>query len=135
MKDRAILCVDDESIILLTLLQELKTMLGSSYVYEKATSAIAAFEIIEELAGDGIKVILVISDWLMPGMKGDEFLELVKIRYPSIRAIMISGHIDDAGTARVKNNDSVLSMLRKPWNPEELKELVLSVCNTDGVLN
>lgn len=132
MKDRAILCVDDEMIILLTLLQELKHMLGPDFVYEKATSAAAAFEIINELAADGIRVILIISDWLMPGMKGDEFLEKVKEIHPEIRAIMITGHIDEAATQRVMNNESVLTVLHKPWDPNELKDFVVSACGTSG---
>jgi response regulator RpfG family c-di-GMP phosphodiesterase len=107
-------------------------MLGPEYVYEKATSAAMAFEIINELASDGIRVILIISDWLMPGMKGDEFLEKVKEIHPEIRAIMITGHIDEAATQRVLNNDSVLTVLHKPWDPDELKDIVVSACGTSG---
>ena len=71
---KAIVCVDDEAIIVLSLKQELQNRLGDEYIYESAMSAEEALQVIEELSGDDVCVILVISDWLMPGIKGDEFL-------------------------------------------------------------
>jgi len=68
---KAILCVDDEILILLSLLRELKSFFGETFVYERATNANQAFKVIDELALEGIKLILIISDWLMPGIKGD----------------------------------------------------------------
>jgi CheY-like chemotaxis protein len=72
--DKAILLVDDEAIILLAMRRELRSELGPSFRYEIATSAEEGLAVIDELATDGVRVVLVISDWLMPGMKGDEFV-------------------------------------------------------------
>ncbi len=80
-RKKAILCVDDEMIILLALIQELKSSFGNEFLYEKATDANQAFEVIEDLELEGVKLILIISDWLMPGIKGDEFLEMVKLQH------------------------------------------------------
>jgi len=77
MGKKAILCVDDEVIILLALVQELKRAFGSQYIYAQATDAQSALKIVEDLAADDIQVIFIISDCLMPGMKGDEFLAVV----------------------------------------------------------
>ena len=73
MKKQAVLCVDDEAIILISLIQELKNAFGDTFVYEKALNANEAFEVIDVLVNEGIEIILIVSDWLMPGMKGDEF--------------------------------------------------------------
>ena len=31
-------------------------------------------EVIDELVGDSVEVLIIVSDWLMPGTRGDEFL-------------------------------------------------------------
>jgi DNA-binding NtrC family response regulator len=124
MGKKAILCVDDEVIILLSLIQELKSAFGSQFVYEQATSAQIALTAIEDLAEEGVSVIFVITDWLMPGMKGDEFLEIVCERYPAIKTIMVTGQADQDAIARVKKNASVLAVFRKPWNHDELVSIL-----------
>jgi CheY-like chemotaxis protein len=125
---KAILCVDDEIIILLSLVHELKSSFGDSFVYEKATSAFQANEVIEDLALEGIKLILIISDWLMPGIKGDEFLETVKQRYPHIKAIMITGQADQEITRRLIETGCVSDVIYKPWNKKRLVEAVKKCC-------
>ncbi|WP_319560273.1 response regulator [Marispirochaeta sp.] len=130
LSDKAILCVDDEAIILLSLLQELKRNLGNQYTYERATSAEAALRIIDELDQEGIRVVLIISDWLMPGIKGDEFIEIVKQKHPEIKVIMITGQADKSAIERVSGIASVVAVLKKPWRAEELIHTVRSTCST-----
>lgn len=120
----AILCVDDEMIILLSLIQELRGAFGDEYVYEKATDAYKAYEIIDDLSLEGIKLILVIADWLMPGIKGDEFLETVKSGHPDVRAIMVTGHADRDVVERLLSSGCVCDVLEKPWDHERLVEAV-----------
>ena len=98
MKKGAILCVDDEPIILLSLVQELKRTFGNELAYERAMNAEAALATIEALEKEGVRVILIISDWLMPGIKGDEFLRIVHERYPDIKTIIFSGRSRRSGT-------------------------------------
>ena len=125
---KAILCVDDERLILLALIQELKNSFGNAFVYEKATDADRAFEIIEEFAVEGIKLILIISDWLMPGMKGDEFLETVGRRYPDVKAVMITGRADKDLIKRLLDGACVFDVIEKPWSPQRLVEAVRRCC-------
>jgi CheY-like chemotaxis protein len=125
MKKKAILCVDDEAIILLSLVQELQRAFGSKYVYERALDAESALEIVEELAREDIEVILIISDWLMPGMKGDEFIAIIKERHPEIKTILITGLADEEAIARVKKLASVLAVFKKPWNSKVLIETIV----------
>jgi len=124
VKKQAIVCVDDEVIILLSLIQELKHAFGSNYLYEKATDADSALEIIEELEQEDVEVIFIISDWLMPGMTGDEFLKVVNEKYPHIKTIMITGHADQTAIDRVRKIDSVLAVFSKPWNPASLVAVI-----------
>lgn len=121
---KAILCVDDEVIILLSIVQELKRSFGKRFIYEKALNADLALKTVKELAQEQVEVIFIISDWLMPGMKGDEFLELVHKQYPRIKAVMLTGQADKAAVDRVKMNASVLAVFHKPWNPAELISII-----------
>ncbi len=129
---KAILCVDDEKLILLSLVRELRNSFGDEYIYEKATDAHQAYEVIEELEHDGIKLILIISDWLMPGIKGDEFLETVKARHPDIKAVMITGQADEEVIARLLENGCITDVIEKPWNPDRLTEAVRKCCQDKG---
>ena len=125
---RAILCVDDEKLILLSLIRELKNSFGDEYIYEKATDAREAYAVIDELAQEGIKLILIISDWLMPGIKGDEFLETVRKKYPGIKAVMITGQADQEVINRLLESGCVSDVIEKPWNPERLIAAVRKCC-------
>jgi DNA-binding NtrC family response regulator len=118
--DKAILCVDDEVIILLSIIQELK----------KALDATSAYSAIDDLAREGIRVILIISDWLMPGIRGDEFIEAVAERHPEIKVIMITGQADGTALERIRKSESVIGVLGKPWNPIELADIIRR--NVDG---
>jgi len=120
----AILCVDDEVIILTALVRELKMAFGNRFLYEQATDALGGLQAVEDLAAEGIRVILILSDWLMPGMKGDEFLEKVQERHPGIAAVVITGQADQAAIDRLKANASIRAVLPKPWNSAELKRII-----------
>jgi len=117
---KAILCLDDEVVVLLALTRELKMAFGSRFVYEQATDAEHGLDAVEELSREGIEVIFVITDWLMPGMKGDEFIEHIHERHPEINAIMITGQADQAAIERIKRNPAVRAVMPKPWNAREL---------------
>ena len=120
----AILCVDDERIILLALKQELRAAFGDAFDYESAGDATEAMKLIEDLATEGTKVILLISDWLMPGIKGDEFLIQARERCPDACAIMITGHADQAAIDKLKQSMNDVLILKKPWRAEVLRQAI-----------
>lgn len=118
--EKAILLVDDEPILLIALRQELKSELGPGYRYEIARDAAEGLSVIDELSTDGIKVVLVISDWLMPGMKGDEFILKVRGKHPEIRTIMVSGQTDEDQLDKLRSTGALDAFFRKPWDHERL---------------
>ncbi len=71
---KVILCIDDEKMILASLKSQLKRNFGNKFAYEFAQNADEGFKIIEELTHVKSVIIIIVSDWLMPGLKGDEFL-------------------------------------------------------------
>jgi len=120
MKNEAIICVDDEAIILMAMKRELKAHFLDRFRFETALDAEDGLEVIRELIDEGVSVILVISDWLMPGMKGDRFLSIVKEEHPGVRTLMVTGHADRDSIERVMSEGHAEAVIRKPWNRREL---------------
>jgi len=130
MNKPVILCVDDEVMILDCLKRQLKTEFRNTYVYELAENADEAMVIIEELEKKKTEVLVVISDWLMPGMKGDEFLISVHQKFPRIIKILLTGQADKKALMRANTQANMYCYLYKPWNAKELIETIKSGLET-----
>lgn len=124
MSEPAILCVDDEAIILESLREQLERAFGEKYIYEMAEGSEDAWEIIHELYSDGIRVLVIISDWLMPGVKGDDFLIEVYKKFPDIVTVLITGQADPVAVDRAFQGANLHACLRKPWSESELVNLI-----------
>jgi CheY-like chemotaxis protein len=126
MSKPVILCVDDELVVLDSLKTQLKKAFDKEYIYEMAESADEALEIIDELDEDEIDILVIVSDWLMPGIKGDEFLIRVHQKFPNIVKVLLTGQADDAAIERAKTQANLHRCLFKPWTTEELVETIRS---------
>lgn len=124
MSKPVILCVDDEPVVLNSLKIQLKNEFDDKYLYELAESADEALEILEELRQDNVDIVVIVSDWLMPGLKGDEFLIQVHQNYPKIIKIMLTGQADVLAIDRAKAQANLYACLHKPWNGKELIEMI-----------
>lgn len=118
--DRAILIVDDEAIILMALRQSLRASFGSCFRYEIAMNASEALSVLKELSDKGVRVVLVISDWLMPGMNGDEFIMKVRAADPQVRTILVSGQTDENQLELLKGSGMLDLFINKPWDDKTL---------------
>jgi two-component system probable response regulator PhcQ len=118
METSNILIVDDEP----SVIQALKrSFLDDPYnVY----TAISATEGLEILAANEIKV--VISDEMMPGMAGADFLAKVRTSFPAIVRIMLTGHASLDAAIRAINKGEIYRFFMKPWNDLELRFAVKS---------
>jgi CheY-like chemotaxis protein len=117
MPKQAILCVDDEAIIVIAMKQELKSHFGNAYYLETALSAQEAFTKIDEMIENGIQLVVIISDWLMPGMKGDEFLALIHQKYPQVVSILVTGQADAEAIERAMTDAQIKAALKNPGGP------------------
>ncbi len=126
MPKKAILCVDDERIVLLSLRDQITYHFGDRYNYEFAESADEALEVIEELYEEGVKILLIVSDWLMPNMKGDEFLIQVHQRFPDIVKVLLTGHASEEAIERTRKYANLHRYLPKPWHEATLIEALES---------
>lgn len=120
MKKPVILCVDDEKIVLDSLKKELNSAFKEMLTVELAESAAEAIELLHELNEDGYEIPIIISDWLMPEMKGDEFLIHVRGFLPESRKIMLTGQATTEGVGNAVNKAKLYRYIAKPWEPEDL---------------
>lgn len=120
MNRKAIICIDDESIILNSLAEQLEKHFGNGYTYEIAESAEEAIELIDDLEDDDIDISIIVCDWLMPGMKGDEFLLEIDLKYPKVVKILLTGQADEALVYNLKQETDRFAIVHKPWAKDEL---------------
>ena len=114
-----IICVDDESLILDSIKMVLKENFGDGYSIETAESGDDALELIDELMQDKIEIPILISDYVMPGLKGDEFLIQAHNIIPDTLKIMLTGQADLRGVENVINHATLYRFLSKPWTTED----------------
>lgn len=126
MYKKAILCVDDEKIVLMSLRDQITHHFGARYICEFAESPDEAWEVIEELNEDEIKILIIVSDWLMPNMKGDEFLIKVHQQFRDIVTVLLTGQASEEAIERTRKYANLHRYIPKPWDEETLIEALRS---------
>ncbi len=111
-----ILIVDDEEAILETMTFTFMD------VYEVLTSSDAREAL--DLLNEHAPVAVVITDQRMPNMTGVEFLAQVVERHPETVRIILTGFADMDATIQAINEGQVYAYINKPWEPDQLKQLV-----------
>jgi len=124
MPDRMVLCVDDEAILLLAARHALRISLGDGYRYETAISAESALDLLDGCDDDGTEVAAVISDWLMPGMRGDEFLRKVRARFPESCLVLLTGYADRSAVQILKREIGLAAVLQKPCSMSSIADII-----------
>ncbi len=124
MNRKVILCVDDEKIVLESLRSELEGHFGEEYDLEFAESGAEALEVITELIEAKDKLALIITDYLMPGIKGDEILARIFQEQPESKQIMLTGQANLEGITNAINNAKLYRYISKPW---EKSDLILTI--------
>ena len=115
-----IICVDDEESVVSTIKEQLAKYFGHTHEIEVATSGDEAWEIIQEIISEGGSVEVVITDQVMPGLKGDELLEKVNQISPDTIKILLTGQAGLQDTIDAINKGGLNYFVEKPWNIEEL---------------
>ena len=116
----AIICVDDDEIILNSLGEQLKRHIGKNYEIELASSGQEALELARELTAEKINIALVISDQIMPQMSGDEFLIKFHAIYPKTLKILLTGQSEVNSVRKIVNVASLYRYINKPWDETDL---------------
>lgn len=120
MEKGVILCVDDERVVLNGLRSQLGRDFGSQYAIELAESGEEALELVNELLREGNEIPIVISDQLMPGIKGHELLKNIHIITPSTYTVLLTGQSDLEAVTEAVNHGNLYRYISKPWEGNDL---------------
>ncbi len=121
MSKPVVICVDDEPTVLDSLKIELRRALGDQCLIETAAGAAEALELLAELQQEQYDVAVVVADYIMPGMRGDELLRQVHLRSPTTLTIMLSGQADLEAVSNTIRYTQLYRYLSKPWQSEDLR--------------
>lgn len=114
-KKADIVIVDDEQPIL----KELKILLGRLYKVHVFTNPEEAEEFV-----DNHPIDLVISDEMMPEMRGSELLARINRKHPEICNIVLSGQAEKDDIVRAVNEGHIFSFLYKPTERQQLLNVI-----------
>jgi PAS domain S-box-containing protein len=130
MTKQVIICVDDEKTVLRSLKAELKEAIGKNYLIEIAEAGEEALELVAELLDENYEILLVISDHIMPGMKGDELLKRVHELSPKTLKIMLTGQADIEAVGNAIKYAKLYRYIAKPWQASDLSLTVKEAVNS-----
>ena len=125
MSEIYIICVEDEPQVLDVLVKDLEE-LEEVFPIEMASSADEARKLIQEIRRHGGKIGLALCDHVMPGDNGvDLMIEMQKDEFTKpTRKVLITGQAGLEDTIQAVNNARLNHYLSKPWNPQNLIEVV-----------
>ncbi|MEK6777929.1 MAG: response regulator [bacterium] len=112
-----ILVVDDEP-TLVRLSEKILTSLG--YQVLTATSGLEACKILEE---NKYHIDLVVLDFIMPGMSGEETFQRLREINPHVRVLLSSGYSRE-GKAKNLIDQGIQGFIQKPFVMQELADAV-----------
>ena len=109
---KRVLIVDDDDGVRTALNFTLKS---GGYKVEQASSGQEGLAKLKEFRPH-----MVISDYLMPGMNGLEFLCLVRTRCPDTIRILVTGHAETHVAIEAINQGEIFRFITKPWDVTEI---------------
>lgn len=115
-----IVCVDDDSLVLNSLRDQLFRLVGDGYEIELAESGEEALEVFAYLAAEQISIPLIICDQNLPDMRGDELLGRLQITHASTRKILLTGDARLEAIVNAINSASLYRYIAKPWDETDL---------------
>lgn len=130
MTKLAVICVDDEPTVLKSLKAELKSTIGDSYLVEMADNGHEAIELTQELLEDDYEIPLIIADYLMPDLRGDEVLKQVHQLSPNTLKILLTGQASSEAIVNAVRQVNLYRYITKPWQPEDLRLTVHEALNS-----
>ncbi len=130
MSKPIILCVDDEPAVLDSLRRELSEIFEETCELETAMGGQEAIELVRELVAEQCDIAVIIADYLMPDLKGDEVLRQVYELSPKTLTVMLTGQAGVDGITNAINTAQLYRYIAKPWQPADLKLTVREAVNS-----
>ena len=120
--------MDDEPYILVTLKSLLRRSFKEFHL-EFAENADDGLEILGDYTSESLEKVVILSDWKMPGIRGDEFLKKTKDLVPDASRFLLSGMITKEFTADIYEEAGIDKIISKPWDNDSLLDEIRNVIN------
>lgn len=117
--EKFVLIIDDEPNICFSIKDQIYETFGDEFIYELANSGEEALSIVNEILPE-VDILITISDWLMPGMNGDEFLISLHKIIPDAVKIMVTGQANQDAIQRAYREANLHALIKKPWTKDEI---------------
>ncbi len=130
MKKPVIVCIDDEPDVLESLKIELKKAIGDQCIIETAEGGKDALELLADLRAEEHEIALVLSDYIMPDIKGDELLKQIHEQSPDTLTIMLTGQADLQALSNSIKYAKLYRYIQKPWQDEDLQITVVEAVHS-----
>ena len=124
MPKPTVICVDDEMMVLSTLVEELQYILGKGFDFEIAQSGDEALDLIQELLEAGISIPLLFTDCCMSGKGGIELVPQVKVLTPHTLCVLLTGMEQCDLDISIHIKDQILGYVPKPWSEKCLRSIM-----------
>ncbi len=121
----AVVCVDDDPYILQMLGFQLSKIVDQKCtLLEYFTDPQLALANIDELVVEKIDIIFIIVDYQMPEMTGGQLVRSIKLKYPDLKCVMLSGHANDISVDDLVNENLLDAFISKPWDEDVLFDAI-----------
>jgi CheY-like chemotaxis protein len=112
-----ILIVDDDALSMKMLSVQLSVIFKEEFRYMTALSVTDAWALIEEeLKENNLLPVVVITDWMMPDIRGDKFLIQLLGRFPKVPVLLFSSRVDDEVLEEFAEHKNYAGIIPKPWD-------------------
>lgn len=126
MNSKAILTVEDDQEALNALRMQLERNFSDDYVLDFAQNVDEAIAVIDDLIAREVNLILLLSDWYMPGKNADILVHYIKSKNPIVRVIVLSGQLDIAKAGQMLEEHIIDRVIMKPWDEAALVSQIKS---------
>lgn len=129
MVNKAILSVEDDPEALNALRMQLERNFGEQYLLEFSQNVDEAISVLDDLLADEVNVILLLSDWYMPGKNADVLVDYIKSKNPLVRVIVLSGQLNVEKASQMLEEQIIDRVIMKPWDEVALVNQIKTFLN------
>jgi len=120
-----VLIVDDEPLVLRVAQRALERYGCRVLTAENGPDAVKLF------SSDADRIDLVLLDYAIPGMTGEEIFDALNARRPGVKVLLTSGYQEERAMARMKGK-GLAGFIQKPFHPQILAERVVGAMAKDN---
>lgn len=131
----AVIVLDDDPVILQMLDFQIKKVLNAQFmVAEFYTNPNKAIEEIKSMPENGVKPVILITDYQMPEKNGAQVIRELKSNFTDLKCIMLSGEANAIQVDDLVSEDLLTAFIMKPWTENELVGVLTSILEEKNLL-